>query len=250
MVPNENTIFITGGSGGIGASIAVALARVGHPVVINYHTSGDQAEATANEITQAGGKAWPRQGDISDPAAVSAMVADLPDDYPPIGGIVHCAALPAKLAGFSELAWSDFQTQLDIQVKGATNITTALLPGFLERGEGSIVFIGSTAADGVPPARQTEYVVAKAALNALARCLAVEYGPKGVRVNVVSPGITATKMIANLPEKAVMVAKMQTPLRRIAEPHDIADVVSFLIGPAGRHITGENIRVSGGASMS
>lgn len=250
MIPNDKSILITGGSGGIGTAIATALTGAGYPVIVNYHTSGRQADETVTTITQAGGSAWARQCDISDSMAVSAMIADLPDGCPPIYGMVHCAALPAKLSGFSELTWNDFQTQLDIQIKGAVNITGALLPGLLERGEGSIIFIGSTAADGVPPARQTEYVVAKSALNALARCLAVEFGPKGIRVNTISPGITATQMIANLPEKAVMVAKMQTPLRRIAEPEDIANVVSFLIGPAGRHITGENIRVAGGASMS
>ena len=91
--------------------------------------------------------------------------------------------------------------------------------------------------------------MAKSALAALARCLAVEYGPKGILVNVVAPGMTQTDMTARLPEKAKLLTQMQTPLRRLAEPSDIADVVAFLLGPGARHITGETIRVCGGGVM-
>jgi 3-oxoacyl-[acyl-carrier protein] reductase len=83
----------------------------------------------------------------------------------------------------------------------------------------------------------------------MARSLAVEYGPKGVRFNVVSPGMTQTEMIANIPEKAKMLAKMNAPLRRLAEVDDIAFTIEFLLSPSARHITGENVRVCGGISM-
>jgi len=83
----------------------------------------------------------------------------------------------------------------------------------------------------------------------LAHCLAVEYGPKGIKVNVVAPGMTETDMISLLPDKVKMLTKMQTPLRRLAEPVDIANTVSFLLSPLARHITGETIRVCGGAVM-
>jgi len=89
----------------------------------------------------------------------------------------------------------------------------------------------------------------KAALAALARSLAVEYGPKGVRVNVVAPGMTQTDMLAHIPEKTKVLARMNTPLRRLGEPSDVADVVAFLVGPGSRHVSGETIRVCGGLVM-
>ena len=115
---------------------------------------------------------------------------------------------------------------------------------------GVFVFLGSIFVDGTPPVQQSAYVVAKAALTALARSLAVEYGPKGIRVNTVSPGLTHTEMISNIPDKVKMLAKMNTPLRRLADPNDIASVITFLLSPAARHITGENLRVCGGLVMS
>src|SRR5206468_11500179 len=116
----------------------------------------------------------------------------------------------------------------------------------LQSEGGSIVFLGSIVADGTPPAQQLGYTVAKAGLSALARSLAVELGPKGIRVNVVSPGMTRTSMIETLPEKARMLAKAQAPLRQLADPLDIAQSVVFLLSPAASHITGETIRVCGG----
>ena len=101
----------------------------------------------------------------------------------------------------------------------------------------------------MPPIQQGAYVVAKAALAAFARTLAVEFGPKGIRVNTVAPGITQTEMISSIPEKTKMLAKMSTPLRRLAESSDIAEVIAFLISPAARHITGITLPVCGGLVM-
>ncbi|MCX6008161.1 MAG: SDR family oxidoreductase, partial [Chloroflexi bacterium] len=150
---------------------------------------------------------------------------------------------------FDDLEWESIQEQLDVQVKGAFNCARVALPRMLEAQSGTLVLIGSIYADNVPPTHQMRYVVAKSALAALARCLAVEYGPKGIRINVVAPGMTQTDMIAHLPDKVKMLTRMQTPLRRLAEPVDIANVVAFLLSSAARHLTGETIRVCGGAVM-
>ena len=89
----------------------------------------------------------------------------------------------------------------------------------------------------------------KAAIEAFARALSVEYGVHGVRVNTIAPGMTETDMIANLPERVKLLATMETPLRKLAKPIDIANAVSFLIGDDSSHITGEVIRVCGGVTM-
>ncbi|MBT4703395.1 MAG: SDR family oxidoreductase, partial [Rhodospirillaceae bacterium] len=128
--------------------------------------------------------------------------------------------------------------------------THRALANMMENSTGSIVLIGSIYGDNVPPAMQSAYVTAKAALAGFSRALAVELGPKGIRVNVVAPGMTQTPMLANLPNKAKMLAQMNTPLRRLADPEDIANAVAFLISDNARHITGETLHVSGGVSMS
>ena len=117
------------------------------------------------------------------------------------------------------------------------------------RGAGCIVNIGSTYAWGVPPANLAAYVAAKAALAGLTRAAAVELGPKGVRVNMVSPGMTETDLIADVPERMRKVFAMQTPLRRLAVPGDVAAVVAMLVSPAGSFIHGADIPVSGGSAM-
>ena len=109
--------------------------------------------------------------------------------------------------------------------------------------------MGSTVADGVPPIKWLPYTLAKAALASLSKSMAVAFGPKKIRVNIVAPGMTQTDLIADLPEKTRMVSKMQTPLRQLASVDDIGGVVSFLFSDKAQHITGETIRVCGGLVM-
>lgn len=109
--------------------------------------------------------------------------------------------------------------------------------------------VGSVVADGVPPVQQAGYAMAKSALTTLARSLAAEYGPKQIRVNVVAPGMTHTDMIAEFPERAKELTRMQTPLRRLGKPEDVAHAVAFLLSADASHITGETMRVCGGSVM-
>ncbi len=242
-------VLITGAGRGIGAAIAATLARAGHAVVVNYR-SGGEAQALADELTAAGLRAVAIAADVADAAAVRAMFADAERRLGPVDDVIHCAAPLPVPAPFDALTWDAFQAQIDTQLKGAFNCAKAALPGMTERANGSLLFVGSVFADGVPPVQQSPYVVTKAALVSFARTLAVEYGPKGIRVNVIAPGMTQTDMISNLPDKVKMLTKMQTPLRRLGEAQDVADAAEFLVSARARHITGETIRVGGGITMS
>jgi 3-oxoacyl-[acyl-carrier protein] reductase len=248
-VEEKKNILITGGSRGIGAAIARKLAGEGHNVVINYLQSESAAQNLVKEITDQGGHALAVQGDVSTEADVEAVFLKVESSFGAIQAIVHCASPNPVPQPFDNLDWEVQKKHFETQVKGAFLCAKRALPKMTDTGTGAFVLLGSIFADGTPPTQQTAYSVAKSALAAFSRSLAVEYGPKGIRFNVVSPGMTQTEMIANIPEKTKMLTKMNTPLRRLAEPDDIAGVVTFLLSPAACHITGETIRVCGGLMM-
>jgi 3-oxoacyl-[acyl-carrier protein] reductase len=245
-----HVVLVTGAGRGIGAAIASTLARAGHAVVINYRRSAAEAEALAADLSAAGARVFAHAADVADEQAVRAMFAEAEARFGSVDDVVHCAAPLPVPTSFEALGWEAFESQIGTQLKGAFNLAKAALPGMVERRNGSLLFIGSVFADGVPPVQQSPYVVTKAALVSFARTLAVEYGPKGVRVNVVAPGMTETDMISALPDKVKMLTKMQTPLRRLGDPQDVADAAEFLVSARARHITGETIRVGGGITMS
>lgn len=240
---------ITGGNRGIGASIARRLAADGKPVAILYHSGEEQATALVQSISGEGGQALALHADLRDRELVARVIDEVRERLGPIEAFVHSAAPPNPAASFLDSDPVALREQLDIQVHGAEWCCRAVLPGMVARGSGAIIFIGSIAAEGQPPPLQTDYVVAKAALAALSRCLAGEFGAKGIRVNVVAPGMTRTERIHAMPEKAKLLARMQAPLRRLAEADDVAGAVAFLLGPEARHITGVTLPVCGGVWM-
>ncbi len=242
--------LVTGASRGIGAAIALALGALGHRVIVNYRSSDDRAAAVAAAVQAAGGRALTFRADVSDDAAVATMVADATERFgAPVEILVNNASGPTAQKPLLEMEWSDFSAHLDTQVRGAFNCIRAVGPGMAERGRGHIINIGSTHTWAVPPANLAGYVAAKAALSALTRAAAVELGPKGVRVNTVSPAMTETDLIADVPERMRKVFAMQTPLRRLALPDDVAAVVAMLVSRAGAYIHGAEIPVAGGGVM-
>jgi 3-oxoacyl-[acyl-carrier protein] reductase len=244
------TILVSGGGRGLGAAIARRLGADGHHIVVNFRSDATSAKEVVGAIETAGGRAVAFQADVRDAAAVDQLIQRTQAEVGPLFAIVHCAADASALRPIGELDWETISRQLETQVHGAFNLFRSGLPAMRELGAGRFVFVGSVAADGVPPAHQADYVVAKAALVALARSIAVDHGQEGIIANVVAPGMTNSGISLAMPEKARMVARMQSPLRRLSEPDDVADAVSFLLSPGARQITGQTIRVAGGSSMA
>lgn len=243
-------VLVSGGGRGLGAAIANRLARAGYPVAINYRLDDASATALVAEIVAGGGSAVALRADVTSEPAVTDLVRSAEEAIGPIESVVHCAAEGSALVAFGDLPWAAMSAQFETQIHGAFNLVQATLPAMRDRGIGRFVFIGSVAADSVPPSHQADYVVAKSALIALARSIAVDHGPDGITANVVSPGMTNAGISLAMPEKARVVARMQSPLRRLTEPDDVADTVAFLLSPAARQITGQTIRVAGGSSMA
>src|SRR5262249_23058125 len=163
---------------------------------------------------------------------IRAMVEHTLETYGAIDVLINNATAPIQYSDVASVEWADIERHLEVQVKGAFLCSRYVIPSMSARNFGRIVNIGSSNADNVPPARQVGYISAKLALLGLSKCLAAELGTKGITVNVVAPGMTDTDLSAGVPERARLLCAMQTPLRRLAQPSDVADVVAFLVSPA------------------
>jgi 3-oxoacyl-[acyl-carrier protein] reductase len=246
----ERVAFITGGSRGLGAAIASALAQAGAMVVVNYRNSATAAEDLCSSLRANGGRAIPVQGDVTNQASVAAAIEKARQEYKrPVSILVNNAGSLPEPRPFMQTTWDEFQSTLDVHVCGAFHCSQAAIPGMIEQKSGRIVNIGSSFSLNTPPVNWSNFLVAKSAMQALTRCLAVELGPHGIRVNMVSPGLVEMESIAGLSERLRKVQAMQTPLRRLASPAEIAAVVAALCTSAGDFVTGAEIPVSGGLQM-
>lgn len=240
---------VSGGSGGIGRAICTRLAADGYAVVVNYRGEAERAEAVVRAIEEDGGRATAVRADVALAEDAAQLVEQAAREYGGVSLIVNNAS--PRIAGkpFDALSWDDMQHHLDVQVGGAFALAKAAVPAMRERGYGRIVNVTSQAVDGSPTSGWTAYSVAKSALATLSHQLAAELGPAGITVNCVSPGMTDTRLIGDIPEKQRLIAARQTPLRRLATPEDVAGAVAYLASDAACYLTGETIRVNGGQVM-
>lgn len=239
---NERLALVTGSAKGIGAAIATALAEAGASVAVHYHTSGEQAAALCQGLENQGCRAFAVEADVTGPESVSQAIARIEEKFGrPVDILVNNAGLSNRAGAFLETPWELIQSALDVHLKGAYHCCQRVLPGMLERGSGIVVNIGFAGS-----APQLPFTVAKSALRGLTRSLAHEYGPKGIRVNMVSPGMVEIGAGDQVPERIRKLQAMQAPLRKLCTPRDVAQTVLFLCSDAGRLITGADIPVSGG----
>jgi 3-oxoacyl-[acyl-carrier protein] reductase len=246
VVVRPQVAIVVGGAGGIGRAVCRRLSAAGLSVVVAYRSQQARADELVAEIQGSGGQAQGCQVDITNESAVEALIATTIRAYGGLGVIVHSASPAIHPTAFAELEWSEVQAHLESEVHGAFLLAKACYPVMREQGYGRIVAITSQVLDGAPTPKWTAYSVGKAALATFARSLAVELGPQGITVNCVSPGMTDTALIGDIPERMRLVLERQVPLRRLASPDDIAAAVAFLVSPEADYITGETIRVNGG----
>lgn len=253
--PNElsgrvcRVAIVTGGSGGIGRAICDRLAQDGYAVVVNYARNAEGAREVCARIISRGGKAVAAEADLLAADGAQRLLDAALQNFGGVGLLVNNAS--ARIAPIPVLAtrWSDIQSHLDLQVKAALELSQRCAQDMAQHKAGCIVNIGSQATDGVPTAGWMQYTLAKTALAALTRSLALELGPMGISVNTVAPGMTDTALIGDIPEKVQLLTARQTPLRRLATADDIAQAVGYLASDAARFITGQTLRVNGGLVM-
>lgn len=240
---NGKFALVTGGSRGIGAAIATALAENGADIAFTYRNSHDKAQSVMKTIEGRGRRVFPIQADSTDPEAISRAVREAAASLGGIDILVNSAAIGHN-GMIADLDLNDYQALMETNVRAPVLFAKAVIPHLKEGGR--IVSIGSGLAERVPFPGVTAYAMTKAALVAFTRGLSRELGPKGITVNIVHPGATDTDANpANGP--AAEFQKSLTSLGRFGEPQEIANIVAFLASPAASLITGATLLADAGA---
>ena len=241
------TALITGAARGIGKAIALKFASEGANIAFTDLIIDDNAKATEQEIAAFGVKAKGFASDASNFEATKAVVAEIQKEFGRIDILVNNAGITKDglLLRMSEEQWDRV---IGINLKSAFNFTRNVVPVMFSQRSGSIINMASVV--GVHGnAGQANYAASKAGMIALAKSVAQEMGPRGIRANAIAPGFIETAMTAALPEKIREEWKMKIPARRGGKPEDIADVATFLASDLSSYVTGQVIQVDGGMNM-
>jgi glucose 1-dehydrogenase len=247
--------LISGGSSGIGAATCVRLAEAAlargvqpHIAVCGYKLTTSQ-EQVVHSIQVMGGIAIALEGDIGDPDVPRRLVDAAVARFGGLDGLIANAGT-AKPGAICDVSVDDWDHMFSVNLRGAWLLAKASYP-HLKQSRGSACFTSSMSGQ-VPHAGSGAYSPSKAALTMLAQTLALEWAPDGIRVNVVSPGMTHTPMTEKMyADPDIKKAREDIiPLARIGDPTEIANVIEFLVGPLSSYVTGQDICVDGGFSKS
>lgn len=238
--------IVTGASRGIGKATALALAAQGAAVVVNYASSSGAADAVVAEITAMGGQAIAVKADVSQEAAVEAMVAQTIAQFGRIDVLVNNAGITRDTL-LLRMKLEDWQAVIDLNLTGVFLCTRAVSKVMLKQKSGRIINITSVAGQMGNPG-QSNYSAAKAGVIGFTRTVARELASRGITVNAVAPGFIATDMTDGLAAEPILA---MIPLNRYGQPEDIAGMIEFLAAtPAAGYITGQVFNVDGGMVMA
>ncbi len=240
--------LVTGGARNIGRAISHSLAAAGAAVMVNARTSRADAEKTVTAITASGGQAALHLADVTDPAAVSAMVAATIQKFGRLDFLVNNAVFRFPSLLIDEVTLDDWRRALSVVLDGAFNCVQASLPHMRKAGGGTIINLGGlTGHQGA--VHHAPLVTAKAGLAGMTKALALDLAPDHITVNCVVPGkIDTVRGMPGTPERPKDRLKMP-PVGRFGEAEEVAAMVRMLCGPGGRYITGQSIHVNGGIFM-
>jgi 3-oxoacyl-[acyl-carrier protein] reductase len=238
---DRQVAIVTGGTKGIGRSIALELSRVGYGVVVSYHSDDAAAEETVGMLEQQGGRGDAMKFDVTDPQAAEAAVGDIAARFGRIDVLVNNAGMIADDL-FVMMPAKSWDAVIHTTLKGFFNMTQPVLKKMIAAKRGAVVSISSVSSL-IGNRGQANYAAAKAGLNAASRSVAAEVARLGIRLNVVAPGLIDTEMIKDLPLDNV---KQLIPMARIGRPEEVARVVRFLCSEDASYITGQVISVNGG----
>jgi 3-oxoacyl-[acyl-carrier protein] reductase len=244
----DRVVLVTGSSRGIGAEVSVKAAAEGAVVAIHYRESRDGAERTLGRVREAGGSGEAFAADIGDGTRAERLVAEVIDRFGRIDGLVNNAG-KTQVGPFLSIDPAEWDEVLRTDLTAAFHTTRAVLPSMVERGSGSIVNMASRLGQmGIT--ETAAYSAAKAGLIGLTRALAREFGPKGIRINAVAPGVTLTDMTEGLVDTDAGRARLRDmALGRFGRADEVADAVIFLLSDASSLFTGQTLNPNAGGYM-
>lgn len=243
-------LLVTGGSRGIGASVALKAAEKGWAVVVNYARDREAAEAIAGIINETGGSAVAVQGDVSREEDIAAIFSVIDTAFGRLDGLVNNAGVVDVVARVDEMSRERLERMFAINCIGAIRIASESVRRMSTRhgGKGgAIVNISSVAAVIGSPNQYVDYAASKGAIDTLTVGLAREVADEGIRVNAVRPGIIDTDIHASggTPDRVRDMAGT-LPMKRAGEPDEVADAILYLLSPEASYVTGAILNVSGG----
>lgn len=239
--------FITGGTRGIGKSIAVTLAENGYDIAINYRTENEDLKNTKKEIEEKRVKCFTVKGDVSSFEDCQEFTKQIIEEYGKIDVLVNNAGI-TKDTLLIRMKKEDFTEVIDINLVGTFNVTKNVISHMIKAHSGKIINISSVV--GIAGnAGQTNYSASKAGIIGFTKSLAKEVASRGILVNAVAPGFIETGMTDVLKEEIKEEISKTIPLKRIGSPKDVANLVKFLASDESSYITGQVINVDGGMLM-
>jgi 3-oxoacyl-[acyl-carrier protein] reductase len=244
----DRVILVTGSSRGIGAEVAVKAAAEGAVVAVHYNRSADAAQRTIERVRAAGGEGDCFPADISDGGQAERLVEQVLDRFGRVDGLVNNAGL-TQVGPFLEIAPAEWEEIIRTDLTAAFHTCRAVLPSMVERGDGAIVNIASRLAQmGI--AETAAYSAAKAGLLGLTRSLAREFGPRGIRINAVAPGVTITEMTTDLVDSEAGKERLRDmPLGRFGRADEVAEAVVFLLTDRASLFLGQTLNPNAGGYM-
>lgn len=243
---DNKVAIVTGGSRGIGKSIALELARQGAKVVINYNSNADAALEVVKEIEALGSQAYASQADVSDSSQAKVLIDDAIRQFGKVDLLVNNAGI-TRDRSFLKLTEENWRKVIDVNLNSAFNTTSAVLPSMVEQKFGRIINISSVIGQS-GNVGQTNYAASKAGLIGFTKSLALEMANKGVTVNAICPGFIETEMVAEIPAEILEKIVSKIPQRRLGQPQEIARAVVYLASE-GDYITGQQLNINGGLYM-
>ena len=242
-------ILITGANGGIGYAISELLLKNNAKLDLIYHKNKQNIERLIRDNPDKLQDISIHQVDLTNDEELKDVLTTITSTNP-ADIFIHSPTYPTPHKSIMNTEWSEFQNHIELQSKAFFQITKSLFPNMKKQKMGRIISILTSYVVNEPPSGLSDYVVAKYSLLGLSKCMAIELGKFGIRVNSISPSIVNTPLIDKLPSKFKEIISSQIPLEnKFAEPSDVAGLALFLCTDYSNYISGENILLSGGYSM-